>query len=199
MAGHENGGEPLEDRANWRWSAPGIWAEFMPGCWPASKASSWSASPIRCPKPRRRSRRKTRSAETADFRDLIPRIDAAIVATPTRFHHAVAMELLEHGIHLLVEKPITSTVAEAEELVWRPAGKRPCCKSATSSDSIPALTPLLARLARPRYIEAVRQGPYSFRSTDISVVLDLMIHDLDLALWLTGGIGARCRRPSVGR
>ncbi len=51
----------------------------------------------------------------------------------------------------------------------------------------PALTPLLPRIARPRYIEAVRQGPYSFRSTDISVVLDLMIHDLDLALWLTGG------------
>ena len=56
----------------------------------------------------------------------------------------------------------------------------------------PALVPAARALARPRYIEAVRQGPYSFRSTDISVVLDLMIHDLDLALWLTGGIGARC-------
>jgi len=126
-------------------------------------------------------------AETADFRDLIPQIDAAIVATPTRFHHAVAMELIEHGIHLLVEKPITSTVAEAEELVRAARWHNVVLQVGHIERFNPALVPLLPRLARPRYIEAVRQGPYSFRSTDISVVLDLMIHDLDIALWLAGG------------
>lgn len=126
-------------------------------------------------------------AETADFRELIPRIDAAIVATPTRFHHSVAMELVEHGIHLLVEKPITSTAQEAAELVRAARWHNVVLQVGHIERFNPALAPLVTRLTRPRYIEAVRQGPYSFRSTDISVVLDLMIHDLDIAIWLTGG------------
>ncbi len=139
------------------------------------------------PEARRAVATENKTAETADFRDLIPRIDAAIVATPTRFHHSVAMELVEHGIHLLVEKPITSTVADAQELVRAARWNNVVLQVGHIERFNPALTPLLSRLARPRYIEAVRQGPYSFRSTDISVVLDLMIHDLDIALWLTGG------------
>ncbi|HEX4000824.1 MAG TPA: Gfo/Idh/MocA family oxidoreductase [Pirellulales bacterium] len=124
-------------------------------------------------------------AETADFRELIPQIDAAIIATPTRFHHAVALELAERGIHLFVEKPITSTVAEARELVQAARWNNVVLQVGHIERFNPALAPLAARLAQPRYIEAVRQGPYSFRSTDISVVLDLMIHDLDIALWLS--------------
>jgi predicted dehydrogenase len=139
------------------------------------------------PEARRAVAAENKISETADFRDLIPHIDAAIVATPTRFHHSVAMELIEHGIHLLVEKPIASTVAEAEELVRAASWHNVVLQVGHIERFNPALVPLLPRLARPRYIEAVRQGPYSFRSTDISVVLDLMIHDLDIALWLTGG------------
>lgn len=130
-------------------------------------------------------------AETADFRELLPRIDAAIVATPTRFHHAVAMHLAEHGIHLLVEKPITSTVAEARELIHAARWNNVVLQVGHIERFNPALAPLAARIARPRFIEAVRQGPYTWRSTDVSVVLDLMIHDLDLALWLTGFAGSQ--------
>jgi predicted dehydrogenase len=125
-------------------------------------------------------------AEAADFRDLIPRIDAAIVATPTRFHHPVAMHLAERGIHLLVEKPITTTAAEARELLDAARQNHVVLQVGHIERFNPALVPLLPRLTRPRYIEAVRQGPYTFRSTDVSVVLDLMIHDIDLALWLAG-------------
>jgi predicted dehydrogenase len=87
----------------------------------------------------------------------------------------------------LIEKPLAATVAEAEELVRAARWHNVVLQVGHIERFNPALLPLLSRLVRPRYIEAIRQGPYSFRSTDISVVLDLMIHDLDIALWLTGG------------
>jgi predicted dehydrogenase len=122
--------------------------------------------------------------ELHDFRDLVGRVDAVILATPTSTHHAVGMELLEHGVHLLVEKPLAATVAQAEELVWSAGWHGAVLQVGHVERFNPALEPVLGVVRPPRFIEAVRHGTYSFRSTDIGAVLDLMIHDLDLALWL---------------
>ncbi len=118
----------------------------------------------------------------ASHRELLGEIDAAIVATTTQFHASVGAELLAHGIHVLLEKPITATVAEADRLVAL-ADANQCVLQVGHVERFNgawiAATPFLRQ---PRYIEAVRTSSYTFRSTDISVVLDLMIHDLDLIL-----------------
>ena len=120
-------------------------------------------------------------------------IDAAV---DRRAHAACttrsALDLLDRGVHVLVEKPLAATAAEADELVERrPPPRRSCSRWATSSGSIPRWTAALPHLRRPKYIEAVRAGAFTFRSTDIGVVLDLMIHDIDLVLSL---VRSRVRR-----
>lgn len=112
------------------------------------------------------------------------RIDAATVATPTVFHHEIATFLLRRGKHLLVEKPITETTAQAEELV-RLAEENQCILQVGHIERFnPAMGALEERLTHPRFIEAHRLSSYPHRSTDISVVLDLMIHDLEIILHL---------------
>lgn len=120
----------------------------------------------------------------ADYRQLLGRIDAAVVATPTKYHHAVALELLNEGVHLLVEKPLASTRAEADELVDAARRHGALLQVGHVERFNPAFNAALPHLRDPKYIEAVRRGSFSFRSTDIGVVLDLMIHDIDLVLSL---------------
>jgi predicted dehydrogenase len=120
----------------------------------------------------------------ADCAALIGRIDAAVVATPTSCHHAVAQQLLSAGIHVLVEKPITTTVAEANQLIVLARRRQLVLQVGHVERFNPAWNAVAHQLDRPQYIEAVRAGAYSFRATDVSIVLDLMIHDLDLALSL---------------
>ena len=111
-------------------------------------------------------------------------IDAASVATPTTTHFAVACELLRAGKHLLVEKPITETTADAAQLASL-AGERGVVLQVGHVERFnPVLDALEQRLTHPRFIEAHRLSPYPNRSTDISVVLDLMIHDLEIILHL---------------
>jgi predicted dehydrogenase len=122
----------------------------------------------------------------ADFRELIGRIDAAIVATPTHTHHAVGGELLRAGVHVLMEKPLAASVAECDDLV-RLADDSGCVLQVGHIERFnPALDKALPYLRQPKYIEAARYSGYTFRSTDIGVVLDLMIHDLDVAMSLVG-------------
>jgi predicted dehydrogenase len=120
----------------------------------------------------------------ANYQDLIGKVDAAVVATPTQFHHAVALDLLNHGIHLLVEKPLATTVAEADEMVNAAEQRGIILQVGHIERFNPAWNqPEVAPLVRePKYIEAARCSGFTFRSTDIGVVLDLMIHDLDLIL-----------------
>ena len=120
----------------------------------------------------------------SDYRELFSRIDAAVVATPTRFHHAVSLDLLDHGIHLLVEKPLATSVAEADEMLEAAKGRGAILQVGHIERFNPAWNQAaVASLVRePKYIEASRCSGYTFRSTDIGVVLDLMIHDLDLVL-----------------
>lgn len=120
----------------------------------------------------------------ADYRDLLGRIDAAVIATPTRFHHAVGMELLDAGVHLLIEKPITPNVSQADDLVHAARRRGLVLQVGHVERFNPALAAVLPHLREARYIEASRLSGFSGRSTDIGVVLDLMIHDIDLVLWL---------------
>lgn len=113
-------------------------------------------------------------------------LDAAIVATPTAYHHEVALELLERGVHVFVEKPITTTTAQADELIAA-VERRDLVLQVGHVERFNPAWQAAARLApAPRYVEAVRTSGYAFRSTDIGVVLDLMIHDLDIVLSLVG-------------
>lgn len=124
---------------------------------------------------------------SADHLPLLGQIDAAIIATPTRLHHAVAADLLTHGIHVFVEKPMTLNVGDADELIRLAAGRDLVLQVGHVERFNPALTAALPQLDEPKYIEATRSGPYSCRSTDIGVVLDLMIHDIDVVLSLVPG------------
>lgn len=120
----------------------------------------------------------------ADLRELLGQIDAAIVATPTETHHAVTSELLRNGIHVFVEKPITPTAHLADELIAAADARQVVLQVGHVERFNPALRAARPHIGRPKYIEAVRTSGYTFRSTDIGVVLDLMVHDLDLVLSL---------------
>lgn len=122
----------------------------------------------------------------ADFRDLIGRVDAVSIASPTRSHFAIASALLENGIHVLVEKPITTTLEEAEALVELAEGRGLVLQVGHLERFNPAVMGLGEYLREPQFIESNRIAPYKPRSTDISVVLDLMIHDIDLVHSIVG-------------
>ncbi|MCU0870764.1 MAG: Gfo/Idh/MocA family oxidoreductase [Pirellulaceae bacterium] len=120
-----------------------------------------------------------------DHRPLLGRIDAAIVAAPTRDHYWIGMELAEAGVHLLVEKPLTASVAEADALIRAARTRNLVLQVGHVERFNPAFT-AASRMSSPRYVEAVRASGYTGRSVDVGVVLDLMIHDIDLVLSLVG-------------
>lgn len=111
-------------------------------------------------------------------------VDAATVCTPTITHHAIGMALLDKGIHLLVEKPIADTPAKARDLSEH-AARRGCVLQVGHVERFnPVLHALEAQLQNPRFLEVTRLSPYPNRSMDIGVVLDLMIHDIEIILHL---------------
>ena len=116
--------------------------------------------------------------------DLFDQVDAVSIAAPTLYHHAVARSFLERGIPVLVEKPITTTLAQADELVEIANSNNVPFQVGHIERFNPAFEDLVARPLTPKLIESERHGPFTGRSTDIGVVLDLMIHDLDLILSL---------------
>jgi predicted dehydrogenase len=119
-----------------------------------------------------------------DFRQLFGKVDAASIAVPTSQHHAVAKEFLERGIPVLVEKPLTKTIAEGEELCRIARSKKTALQVGHVERFNPAVTAVLDVIQRPHFIEIHRLSPFRFRSSDIDVVMDLMIHDLDIVLHL---------------
>jgi predicted dehydrogenase len=116
-----------------------------------------------------------------EFADLV---DAASIATPTNSHYEVARKMLEGGKHLLVEKPIAENTQDASELAEMAAQSGLVLQIGHVERFNPVLSALEERLTHPRFIEAHRLSPYPNRSTDIGVVLDLMIHDLEIILHL---------------
>jgi predicted dehydrogenase len=121
-----------------------------------------------------------------DYRALIGRVDAVSLAVPTPLHHRIGCELLDGGIHVLVEKPIATTVAEARELIDI-AKRRGCVLQVGHLERFnPAVVAAVAKLKAPRFVESHRLAPFKQRGSDVSVVLDLMIHDIDLIQELVG-------------
>ena len=119
-----------------------------------------------------------------DYWPLLNLVDAASIVVPTTYHLAVAREFLKRGIPLLVEKPLARTVAEAQELVDLAATHNTILQVGHIERFNPAYEDLRSRSFQPKFIRAQRMGPYTGRSTDVGVVMDLMIHDLDLLLAL---------------
>src|SRR5204863_1130249 len=111
-------------------------------------------------------------------------VDAASIATPTNTHHEIALPLLQRGKHLLIEKPIAENPQHATELAELAARNQLVLQVGHVERFNPVLSALEARLTHPRFIEAHRLSSYPNRSTDIGVVLDLMIHDLEIILHL---------------
>lgn len=123
-------------------------------------------------------------ATVSDYRTVIGKIDAAVVAVPTDLHHEVARACLERGVHVLVEKPLAATLAEADDLVDLAAKKNLVLQVGHVQRYSSAFRALAARVDRPLYIDAERLAGFKQRGAEVDVILDLMIHDLDLALSL---------------
>jgi predicted dehydrogenase len=119
-----------------------------------------------------------------DYRSLFGHADAVVVAVPTERHRDVAGACLEAGLHVLVEKPIASTLAEAAELNALARDRHLVLQVGHVERYNPAFRSLCEHAKRPLYMEAERLSTYDGRGSDVDVVLDLMIHDLDLALLL---------------
>ncbi len=118
----------------------------------------------------------------ADYRQLFGQVDAVSIAVPTVAHHAVALEFLGRKIACMVEKPLASTAAQAAEIVAAAERSGTILQVGHVERFNPALQEARRLIRKPKYIHCERFSPYAFRSTDIGVVLDMMIHDLDLVL-----------------
>src|SRR5688572_13069909 len=123
---------------------------------------------------------------TVDWRDLIGRVDAVSLVAPTEAHCEIACGLLEAGIHVLVEKPISRTLDEADRMIAAAEKGRAVLQVGHLERFNPAMVALRPHVRKPVYFEIHRIGEFTARSLDIDVVLDLMIHDLDIVQWLVG-------------
>jgi len=122
----------------------------------------------------------------ADYRDWLGKVDAVSIVTPTPLHHEIAHAFLEAGAHVLVEKPITETVAQAEELIALARRRGLVLQVGHLERFNPVVTAAEPRLHNPRFIDCQRLAPFRERGTEVNVVLDLMIHDLDLVQSIVG-------------
>jgi len=121
-----------------------------------------------------------RTQATTDYRQLLGKVDAVSVVTPTPTHRVIAAAFLEAGAHVLVEKPITTTVDEATELIAIAERCRRVLQVGHLERFNSAILALDGILTTPRFVESHRLAPFKQRGTDVNVVLDLMIHDIDI-------------------
>ena len=135
----------------------------------------------------------TRAAEIAsevntqaftDYRDILSQVDLVSIVVPTKYHFAVAKDCFNAGCHVLLEKPVTQTVAEADELIRLADSKGLVFQVGHLERFNPAVMALKGVLQNPQFIESHRLAPFKTRGTDVNVVLDLMIHDIDILLSL---------------
>ncbi|MBI2901155.1 MAG: Gfo/Idh/MocA family oxidoreductase [Planctomycetes bacterium] len=119
-----------------------------------------------------------------DHRELFGRVDAVSVAVPTADHFEIAREFLGRGVHALVEKPLAKTIEQGEEMVRLARANGAILAVGHVERFNPAVQAALRVLEKPRFIEVHRLSPFRYRSSDIDVVMDLMIHDLDIVLHL---------------
>lgn len=119
---------------------------------------------------------------TPDYHEILGEVDAVSIVVPTTLHHRVARDCLEHDIHVLVEKPITTTIEEADDLIGLARERGRVLQVGHLERFNSVLLDLDKLLDRPLFIESSRLAPFKPRATDVSVVLDLMIHDIDIIL-----------------
>ncbi|MFN2501297.1 MAG: Gfo/Idh/MocA family protein [Pyrinomonadaceae bacterium] len=125
--------------------------------------------------------------QCTDWRELVAKVDAVSIATPTETHCEIACAFLNHGVHVLVEKPIALTLDEAEQMIAAAATSGAKLMIGHLERFNPAMVALRPHVTRPLYFEIHRVSPFPNRSLDVDVVLDVMIHDLDAVQWLIGG------------
>lgn len=127
---------------------------------------------------------KTGSQALTDYQELLGKVDAVSVVVPTSYHHRVSKDFLNAGAHVLVEKPITVTVEEADELIAIAKKKNVILQVGHLERFNPAVRGLEKMEDKPLFIESHRLSPFNPRANDVSVVLDLMIHDIDIIMAL---------------
>jgi predicted dehydrogenase len=125
-------------------------------------------------------------ASFADWRELLDKVDAVSVATPTETHCEIACAFLEKGVHVLVEKPIAITLDEADKMIAASDKSGAKLMVGQLERYNPAMVALRPHVTTPLYFEIHRVSPFPNRSLDVDVVLDVMIHDLDAVQWLVG-------------
>src|SRR5438552_7304914 len=121
-----------------------------------------------------------------DWRELLGRVDAISIATPTDSHRDIACAFLKNGVHVLIEKPIALTLPEADEMIAAAASTGAKLMVGHLERYNPAMVALRSHVTQPLYFEIHRVSPFPNRSLDVDVVLDVMIHDLDAVQWLVG-------------
>ncbi len=122
----------------------------------------------------------------SDYRDIIPLVDAISLVVPTSLHYKIAREFLEAGIHCLIEKPITESIAEAETLINIAHEQHLVLQVGHIERFNSVMIGIEEHLEKPQFLESTRLAPFTPRATDVSVILDLMIHDIDIILDLIG-------------
>ena len=128
--------------------------------------------------------KKYRAASFSDYEELFGKVDAASIAVPTSLHYNIAKDFLNHDIHVLIEKPITNTLSEADELIEIARERKLILQVGHIERFNSAVLAVKPFLKRPKFIECQRLGPFYKRAEDVGVVLDLMIHDIDIVLGL---------------
>lgn len=129
---------------------------------------------------------KLKSEWFSDPSHLLGLVDAVSIVVPTAFHHQVALQFLKRGVHVLLEKPITVTLEQADDLIAEARKQSLILQVGHIERFNPAVASLRMMVKAPRYIIAERAAPFTVRCTDVNVVLDLMIHDLDIVCDLAG-------------
>lgn len=122
----------------------------------------------------------------SNYRDIIPLVDAISLVVPTSLHYKIAREFLEAGIHCLIEKPITESIAEAETLIEIAHKQKLVLQVGHIERFNSVMIGIEEHLEKPQFLESTRLAPFTLRATDVSVILDLMIHDIDIILDLIG-------------
>ncbi|MFZ5571656.1 MAG: Gfo/Idh/MocA family oxidoreductase [Thermodesulfobacteriota bacterium] len=121
----------------------------------------------------------------SDYRDLLGKVAAVSIVVPTHRHHAIARDFLLHGVDVLVEKPMTTTLAEADELIAMAKQEKRVLQVGHLERFNAALNAIEGILGNPLFIESHRLAPFKDRSMDVDVILDIMIHDIDIILNIT--------------
>jgi len=130
--------------------------------------------------------RKLNTEVFTDSSRLLGKVDAVSIVVPTVLHHQIAKQFLDAGVHVLLEKPITVTLEQADELIDLASRKKVVLQVGHIERFNPAITVIKPLLRSPGYLQAERSAPFTVRCTDVNVVLDLMIHDLDIVTDLAG-------------